>query len=94
LLADQPVLALDEPTEGLDTPTATVLMADLLDASAGRTVVLLTHRAEGLNLVSRSYDLVCGRLVRTDRHAPGRRTSAPAHSSCVSDEEPCATAPS
>jgi ATP-binding cassette subfamily C protein CydCD len=77
LLADQPMLVLDEPTEGLDAPTATVLMADLLDASAGRTVLLLTHRAEGLDLVSRSYDLLGGRLVRTDGHGLGRRSSAP-----------------
>ena len=76
LLADQPMLVLDEPTEGLDAPTATALMADLLDASAGRTVVLLTHRAEGLDVVSRIYDLVGGRLVRNDRHALGRRSSA------------------
>ena len=76
LLADQPMLVLDEPTEGLDAPTATALMADLLDASAGRTVVLLTHRAEGLDVVSRIYDLVGGRLVRNDMHALGRRSSA------------------
>jgi thiol reductant ABC exporter CydC subunit len=76
LLADQPILVLDEPTEGLDEPTATALMADLLDASAGRTVVLLTHRAEGLDLVSRIYDLVDGRLVRTELHVGGRRAAA------------------
>jgi ATP-binding cassette subfamily C protein CydCD len=76
LLADQPILVLDEPTEGLDEPTATALMADLLDASTDRTVVLLTHRSEGLDLVSRIYDLVDGRLVRTDRPALDRRVRA------------------
>jgi thiol reductant ABC exporter CydC subunit len=76
LLADQPILVLDEPTEGLDEPTATALMADLLDASAGRAVVLLTHRPEGIDLVSRIYDLVDGRLVRVDRQALGRRPAA------------------
>jgi thiol reductant ABC exporter CydC subunit len=76
LLANQPILVLDEPTEGMDEPTATALMADLLDASAGRTVVLLTHRAEGLDLVSRMYDLADGRLVRTDWQSLGRRSAA------------------
>jgi ATP-binding cassette subfamily C protein CydCD len=84
LLADQPILVLDEPTEGLDGPTATALMADLLDASAGRTVVLLSHRVEGLDVVSRVYDLVDGRLVRTDRT---RLAGRPPQSSGASDED-------
>nr|WP_231127139.1 thiol reductant ABC exporter subunit CydD [Motilibacter aurantiacus] len=48
LLADLPVLVLDEPTEGLDEPTARALLTDLLGAADGRTVLLLTHRPEGL----------------------------------------------
>ncbi|GIM93365.1 thiol reductant ABC exporter subunit CydC [Paractinoplanes toevensis] len=57
LLADPEVLILDEPTEGLDADLAESLMADLLDASAGRTVLLLTHRREGLDRVDRIIDL-------------------------------------
>jgi ATP-binding cassette, subfamily C, bacterial CydC len=49
LLADAPVLVLDEPTAHLDTDNAQRLMEDMLDASAARTVLLITHRPEGLN---------------------------------------------
>lgn len=48
LLADFPVLVLDEPAEHLDLPTADALTADLLDATRGRTTVLITHRLAGL----------------------------------------------
>lgn len=48
LLADFPLLILDEPAEHLDLPTADALTADLLDATAGRTTLLITHRLAGL----------------------------------------------
>lgn len=44
LLADFDVLILDEPTEHLDAETAAALMADLRAASAGKAVLLITHR--------------------------------------------------
>jgi ABC-type transport system involved in cytochrome bd biosynthesis fused ATPase/permease subunit len=51
LLADAPVLVLDEPTAHLDHETAEELVRDVF-ATAGRTTVLLvTHRPEGLDLV-------------------------------------------
>ncbi len=72
LLADQPILVLDEPTEGLDRPTAMALVADLLDTASDRAVLMLTHRDEGLDLVDRSYRLVDGRLVASgDTSLPG-----------------------
>ncbi|HEX7590875.1 MAG TPA: ATP-binding cassette domain-containing protein, partial [Candidatus Limnocylindrales bacterium] len=46
LLADAPVVVFDEPTEHVDEATAAVLVADLLAATAGRTVVMITHRPE------------------------------------------------
>jgi ABC-type multidrug transport system fused ATPase/permease subunit len=51
LLADAPVLLLDEPTAHLDAETAEALVADVLDAADGRSVLLITHRPEGLDLV-------------------------------------------
>jgi ABC-type transport system involved in cytochrome bd biosynthesis fused ATPase/permease subunit len=48
LLADAPVLLLDEPTAHLDPPTAQALIGDVLEAANGKTVLLITHRPEGL----------------------------------------------
>ena len=44
LLADFPVVILDEPAEHLDEATAQELTRDLLTAVEGRTVLLITHR--------------------------------------------------
>lgn len=49
LLADAPVLLLDEPTAHLDPPTAQAVIDDVLDAAGERTVLLITHRPEGLD---------------------------------------------
>jgi thiol reductant ABC exporter CydC subunit len=51
LLTDAPVLVLDEPTAHLDGPTAEALVAEVLDAADDRSVLLITHRPEGLDLV-------------------------------------------
>ncbi|MET8153330.1 thiol reductant ABC exporter subunit CydC [Actinoplanes sp. NPDC049668] len=63
LLARPDLLILDEPTEGLDEAGAAALMDDLLAASAGHTVLLLTHRTEGLDRVDARFELRDGRLV-------------------------------
>jgi len=49
LLADAPVLVLDEPTAHLDPPTAERLVNDVLDAAGDCSVLLITHRSEGLD---------------------------------------------
>jgi ATP-binding cassette subfamily C protein CydCD len=51
LLADFPVLVLDEPAEHLDLATADALTTDLLAATEGRTTLLITHRLAGLEAV-------------------------------------------
>lgn len=53
LLTGAPVLVLDEPTAHLDAPTAGALIDDVLAAAGDRTVLLITHRTEGLDLVDR-----------------------------------------
>ncbi|MFF5582778.1 thiol reductant ABC exporter subunit CydD [Streptomyces hygroscopicus] len=64
LLADFPVLVLDEPAEHLDLPTADALTADLLSATRGRTTVLITHRLAGLDAVDEVIVLDGGRAVQ------------------------------
>jgi len=46
LLADVRILVLDEPTEHLDDAAARAFVADLPAATAGRTLLVLTHRPE------------------------------------------------
>jgi len=53
LLADAPVLLLDEPTAHLDSETAEALVGDVFEAAGNRSVLLITHRPEGLDLVDR-----------------------------------------
>ena len=51
LLSDAPVLVLDEPTAHLDPQTARAVISDAFDAAGDRSVLLITHRPEGLDLV-------------------------------------------
>ncbi|MFF5024103.1 thiol reductant ABC exporter subunit CydD [Streptomyces collinus] len=69
LLADFPVLVLDEPAEHLDLPTADALTADLLAATEGRTTLLITHRLAGLEAVDEVVVLDAGRVVQRGPYA-------------------------
>jgi thiol reductant ABC exporter CydC subunit len=51
LLGRQAVLVLDEPTAHLDPDTAQQLIRDVFAAAGERSVLLITHRSEGLELV-------------------------------------------
>ncbi|MBP2704083.1 thiol reductant ABC exporter subunit CydC [Microbispora sp. RL4-1S] len=69
LLFDPSVLLLDEPAEALDEETADLLMADLLDATRGRTTLLVTHRLRGLEQVDEIVVLEDGRVAQRGTHA-------------------------
>ncbi|MFF3791504.1 thiol reductant ABC exporter subunit CydD [Streptomyces sp. NPDC001981] len=69
LLADFPVLVLDEPAEHLDLATADALTADLLVATRGRTTVLITHRLAGLEAVDEVLVMDAGRIVQRGPYA-------------------------
>ena len=65
LLADAPVLLLDEPTAHLDPETAERLMDDVLDAADGKTVLLITHRPEGLDRMDEVLRIDRGRVTQS-----------------------------
>ncbi|MET7361791.1 thiol reductant ABC exporter subunit CydD [Streptomyces sp. NPDC005562] len=69
LLADFPVLVLDEPAEHLDLPTADALTADLLSVTEGRTTLLITHRLAGLDAVDEVLVLDAGRVAQRGTYA-------------------------
>src|SRR5205823_32140 len=51
VLAEFPVLVLDEPAEHLDQAAADAMTADLLSLTSGSSTVLITHRLAGLEAV-------------------------------------------
>lgn len=77
LLADFPVLVLDEPAEHLDLATADALTDDLLLATEGRTTVLITHRLHGLEAVDEVVVLDEGRTVQRGPYAELARADGP-----------------
>ena len=76
LLHDPRVLVLDEPTAGLELELADRVLADVLQATSGRTLLLVTHRLAGLDAVDEVVVLDRGRVVQRGtadqlRGAPG-----------------------
>ncbi|MEO3824359.1 thiol reductant ABC exporter subunit CydC [Actinomadura sp. B10D3] len=69
LLADPPVLVLDEPAEALEPPVADALTRALLEAPGGGTLLLVTHRLAALPAADEVVVLDRGRVVQRGRHA-------------------------
>lgn len=66
LVADAPILLLDEATENLEPELRATVVDAILDARRGRTTVLLGHDLDGITRCDATYDLVDG-MVRTRR---------------------------
>jgi thiol reductant ABC exporter CydC subunit len=69
LLADFPLIVLDEPGEHLDTQTADAIVADLLAITHDKGTLLITHRLAGLEEVDEVLVLDRGRVVERGAHA-------------------------
>lgn len=75
LLADFPILILDEPGEHLDTPTADAIVGELLASARERAdaegcaTLLITHRLSGLEDVDEIVVLDRGRVAERGTHA-------------------------
>ncbi len=63
LLRDGRLWLLDEPTTGIDAATAAELIKLLLDVTAGRTVLWVTHEPQIVRLLDRVVVLDQGRVV-------------------------------
>ena len=64
MLSRRPVLLLDEPVAHLDHATALAVLTDLSLAWADHTVVMVSHRPDGLSGFDRVVELDAHRLVR------------------------------
>ena len=69
LLADPAVLVLDEPTAHLDPDTRDAVLDDVLAATAGRTVLIVTHDLARLQEWDEVAVVVGGRVVQRGPHA-------------------------
>ena len=68
LLADFPILVLDEPAEHLDPAAADALTADLLALTEGRSTLFISHRLIGLERVDEIVVLDAGQIVERGTH--------------------------
>lgn len=69
VLRDAPVWVLDEPTEGLDRRTESELVESLLDTTAGRTVLWITHQLIGMERMDGVVVMENGRVIDRGAHA-------------------------
>jgi thiol reductant ABC exporter CydC subunit len=68
LLADFPVLVLDEATEHLDTDAADRLMATLLRLGRDKATLVITHRLSGVTAADEILLMEAGRVVERGPH--------------------------
>src|SRR5690606_10085926 len=68
ILADPRILILDEATSALDTESEAAIHAALQRIRAGRTVILIAHRASTVRLADRIIVMDQGRVVQDGTH--------------------------
>lgn len=68
LLHNGPIMLLDEPTEGLDAETEQHILALLAQVTFDKTVIMVTHRLQGLDKVDRIYVMDQGEIIEQGNH--------------------------
>jgi ATP-binding cassette subfamily B protein/ATP-binding cassette subfamily C protein/ATP-binding cassette subfamily B multidrug efflux pump len=69
LLADAPLLLLDDALSAVDTETEARILAHLREARAGRTVVIVSHRLSAVADADHILVLREGRVAEQGTHA-------------------------
>ncbi len=69
LLRSAPILLLDEPTAHLDPILEGQILADLLENSADKSVILISHRLAGMERMDEIIVLAQGGTVERGKHA-------------------------
>lgn len=69
LLHDAPLMLLDEPTEGLDAETERQILDLLAEVTAGKTVLMVTHRLRGLARFDSIIVMDNGEIKEQGQHA-------------------------
>jgi ATP-binding cassette subfamily C protein CydC len=69
LLHDAPLMLLDEPTEGLDAETERQILDLLAEVTAGKTVLMVTHRLRGLARFDSIIVKDNGEIIERGHHA-------------------------
>ena len=62
VLHDAPLMLLDEPTSNLDSLNEAVILKSLHEQCAGKTVVLVSHRASTMRIADTVYSVEHGRM--------------------------------
>lgn len=68
LLHRSPLLLLDEPTEGLDADTEKQILALIMNHCQHKTLILITHRLQGLDNMDRVCVMENGRIAEQGHH--------------------------
>lgn len=76
LLADAPIVMLDEPFAGLDPVTESKLLATLLDVFADKTLIMITHHLKGIEHMDRVVFLENGSIALDGAPVDLKHTSA------------------
>ncbi|WGL99259.1 cysteine/glutathione ABC transporter ATP-binding protein/permease CydC [Arsenophonus sp. aPb] len=68
LLYDAPVILLDEPTEGLDAKTEKQILIQLQQHCCDKTLLVITHRLQGLEKMDQIYVMDDGKIIEQATH--------------------------